>query len=81
MVIKNFDQYDEIIEYITERVSEDIVLRDLSRVLAKAYAEATYPAYPEAIMADWSKFQGMSNEDIYEYERARAFNRLIVGVA
>lgn len=81
MIIKSFTEYDEIMEYITERVSEDIVLRDLSRVLAKAYAEETYPTYPEAIMADWAKFQGMSNEDIYEYERARAFNRLIVGVA
>lgn len=81
MVIKDFAEYDEIMLYIAERAAEDIVLRNMNRALAKAYAEQIYHTYPEAVMADWAKFQGMSDTDIYEYERARAFNRLTVKVA
>ena len=69
-------KYDEVMAYVMENVAEDIVLRNMNRVLASAYAKQTYPMYPEVIMADWARFQGMTDEDIFEYEKARAFNRL-----
>lgn len=81
MIIKDFNKYDEVFSYIMERVTDDIVLRDMPRVMAKAYANKIYHTYPETIMADWAKFQGMSDIDIYEYEKARAFSRIDVAVA